>query len=298
MKTRKHILIILCFLVLAVILAACQGSMAEYEPVDARFSANPAVESGDVGTSFLSSIPPTTERLVIMNADLTIEVEDPADSIDFISQLAQNYRGFVVSSDLRQVIGARGTVVPYATITIRVPAEQLIRALEEIEVQAIEVQSKSQSGQDVTKEYTDMQSRLRNLEDTAKQLRQIMEEARNTDAVLDVYRELTNVTEEIEVIRGQIQYFDESIAFSAISVTLITHEEIKPISIGGWQPVGVARDAVQALVDTLQVIANIIIWLVIYVAPVLAVLSLTYMAIRWAYRKWLKPKPKKKKSDE
>jgi hypothetical protein len=297
MKTRKRIPIILCFLVLAVILASC-GASAEYAPGDAQFSANQAVESGDVGTSFLSSIPPTTERLVIMNADLTIEVEDPADSIDFISQLAQNYHGFVVSSDLRQVIGARGTVVPHATITIRVPADQLIRVLEEIEAQAIEVQSKSQSGQDVTKEYTDLQSRLRNLEDTAKQLRQIMEEARNTDAVLDVYRELTNVTEEIEVIRGQIQYYDESIAFSAISVTLITHEEIKPISIGGWQPVGVARDAVQALVDTLQVIVNIFIWLVIYVAPVLAVLSLSYMAVGWAYRKWLKPKPKKKKSNE
>jgi len=298
MKTRKRILIILCFLVLAVILASCGASMADYEPVNARYSVNQAVESGDVGTSFLSSIPPTTERLVIMNADLTIEVEDPADSIDFISQLAQNYRGFVVSSDLRQVIGAHGTVVPYATITIRVPAEQLIQAMEEIEAQAIEVQSKSQSGQDVTKEYTDLNSRLRNLEDTAKQLRQIMEEARNTDAVLDVYRELTNVTEEIEVIRGQIQYYDESIAFSAISVTLITHEEIKPISIGGWQPVGVARDAVQALVDTLQVIANIFIWLVIYVAPVLAVLSLTYIAVRWAYRKWLKPKPKEKENAE
>ena len=297
MKNKKRKSIILCILILSVVLAACASDEAggNFDSVEAAY--DQVYETSGGGNGYLSSVPPAAGRLVIMNADMTIEVEDPAEMMALITQMALTYRGYVVSSDLHQRTGVHGTEVPYAEIMIRVPADKLVQIMEEIESQAISVKSKNQSGQDITKEYTDLKSRLRNLEDAAEQLRQIMDTTGNTNDVLAVYRELTQVTEQIEVIQGQIQYYDESVAFSAISVTLSTYEEEKEISIGGWQPVGVAKDAVQALVNALQVIVNIMIWLVIFGLPILAIILLAYLAWRWINRtiqKLLKKVLKKK----
>ena len=281
MKNKKRKSIILCILILSVVLAACASDEAggNFDSVEAAY--DQVYETSGGGNGYLSSVPPAAGRLVIMNADMTIEVEDPAEMMALITQMALTYRGYVVSSDLHQRTGVHGTEVPYAEIMIRVPADKLVQIMEEIESQAISVKSKNQSGQDITKEYTDLKSRLRNLEDAAEQLRQIMDTTGNTNDVLAVYRELTQVTEQIEVIQGQIQYYDESVAFSAISVTLSTYEEEKEISIGGWQPGGVAKDAIQTLINTLQVIVNILIWLVIFGLPFLISVLLIYLAMYW-----------------
>jgi Flp pilus assembly protein TadB len=79
------------------------------------------------------------------------------------------------------------------------------------------------------------------------------------------------------VIKGQIKYYDESAALSAISVELIADEAVQPIEIGGWQPQGVLKNAVEALIRSLQFLANAIIWIVIYVLPVLAFLFVIFV---------------------
>ncbi|MCE1255112.1 MAG: hypothetical protein LWX83_16380, partial [Anaerolineae bacterium] len=70
---------------------------------------------------------------------------------------------------------------------------------------------------------------------------------------------------------------------------------VKPITVGGWKPEGVARDAVQTLVNTFQVLANIGIWLVIYFLPLLLVLALVVFIFVLIVRAVIKAlrKPKK-----
>ena len=114
----------------------------------------------------------------------------------------------------------------------------------------------------------------------------IMDSATKTEDVLDVFSELTRIREEIEVIQGRIQYFEQSAAFSAISVDIQADEAVQPITIGGWQPGGVARDAIQSLVDTLQAIANGVIWIGLYVLPT-ALIVLVPLYLLWrGFRTW------------
>ena len=47
-----------------------------------------------------------------------------------------------------------------------------------------------------------------------------MDQAVNTDEVLKVYEELIKVTEETEVVRGQIQYYEQASALSSISLII------------------------------------------------------------------------------
>jgi hypothetical protein len=308
MKRPRFICLYVVVLILATSLAACGGAEAAYAPVDYEYAATMA--PGDTGDEYRgeaeeftdsavnhdASLPTSGERLVIMNADISIVAMDPAEAMETIATMAETYKGFVVSSNLHQVMGKKGIEVPYATITIRVPADRLKQALNEIELLAVEVLSKNQSGQDVTKEYTDLNSRLSNLEDAAEQLRQIMDEATKTEDVLQVYKELTAVNEQAEVLRGQIKYYEESAAYSAISVTLTQFEEeepIEPVTVEGWKPLAVLRDAAQALVNFLQGFVNFLIYAFVLFLPILVLIAAPFLIGWWVVRKVRKPKDKK-----
>jgi len=187
-------------------------------------------------------------------------------------KMANSMGGFVVDSNLYQTTTASGLQVPQAQVTVRVPADQLDAALAQIKAHVNDpvndILFENVSGQDVTQEYTDLQSRLRNLEDAAEQLRGILDKAIRTEDVLAVYNELRNVNEQIEVLKGQIQYYEQSARLSAISVTIQALASVQPINIGGWEPQGVAKEALQTLIRAYQTIADAAIWLVVFCLPI------------------------------
>jgi hypothetical protein len=219
--------------------------------------------------------------MVIKNANLSIVVEEPVVTMDLISALAESLGGYVVSSNLYRVQLDSGVEIPEASITIRVPAESLDQALEEIKSGAGEVLRENISGQDVTQEYTDLGSRLRNLERAEEQLVEILEASYDTDDVLSVYNRLVDIREQIEVIKGQMKYYEQSVALSSISIDIQANEAVQPLKIGNWQPVGVAKKAIQALINTFKVLANALIWIGLYILPVVLVL---FFPVRWIWR--------------
>ena len=218
------------------------------------------------------------DRLVIKNATLSIAVQSPAEALVTVSRMATEMGGFVVSSNSYKTTNSNGLELPEANITIRVPAARLDEALDRIKALVVDKENdiliENVTGQDVTKDYTDLKSRLTNLLNTEKQLQSIMDEARKTEDVLAVYNQLVSVREQIEVIKGQIQYYEESAALSMIAVTIRSKASIEPLSIGSWRPVGVARDALQATVNGLKFIANAAIWIILFVLPIALVIIL------------------------
>ncbi|RME90446.1 MAG: DUF4349 domain-containing protein, partial [Anaerolineae bacterium] len=140
-----------------------------------------------VGVPYDASQPPVQERLVIKTAELAIVVSNPAVKMEEIQRMAEEMGGFVVSSNLYQTYLRGGGTVPEGSITVRVPAEKLHDALAQIKSNVVDVRSESISGQDVTADYVDLQSRLRNLEAAEARLTEIMEQAEKTEDVLAVF---------------------------------------------------------------------------------------------------------------
>ena len=222
------------------------------------------------GNSAYSPGAPAAERIVIQTGSLTLVVSEPAARVTAIRAMAEAMGGYVVSSYVyKTAYGSEGLTADQATITVRVPADRLDEALVQIKEGAAEVRSENISGEDVTQQYTDLQSRLRNLEAAEAQLLDIMEGATKTEDVLAIYNQLVQVRGEIESVKGQIQYYSESAAFSALTVELIPDEAAQPIQTGSWDPNGVVKNAVEALIRALQWLASAAIWLAIYVLPVL-----------------------------
>jgi hypothetical protein len=255
-----------------------------------------ARESEGGASQTIANLPAqSTERLVIKNASLSIVVVDPPRAMDEIVRMAEELGGFVVTANLYKEQLSSGVEVPRASVTVRVPAERLDEALRRIREQSNQDPLReSINSQDVTSEYVDLRSRLSNLEAAEAELREIMQEATKTEDVLAVYNQLVSIREQIEVIKGQIKYYEESAALSAISVELIADKAVQPIEIGGWQPKGVIKDAVEALIRSLQFLINALIWIIIYILPVLAILFVIFvLPPLLLIRAWLRRRKRK-----
>lgn len=229
-----------------------------------------------------NAVPPAQQdRLVIQNADYSLVVKDPKAKMDQMSAMAKAMGGFIVSATLYQTYAPNGNQVPEGSIVIRVPADRLEEALKQIKGDVVDVQNETRSGQDVTQEYVDLKSRLKNLEAAEAQLTKIMEDAKKTEDVLNVFNQLVATREQIELIKGQMQYYEQSSTYSAISARLIAEETIKPLEVGGWKPQGVVRDAIQSLINFLQDFVNFLIWSVLYYLPKLLLIGLVIVLPIW-----------------
>lgn len=236
-----------------------------------------------------------TERMVIQNVDMSIVVADPKARMDEIAGLAVEMGGFVVSSNLYQsTYGPNQIEVPEGSITIRVPAKKLDEALEKIKADVVEVTYENRSGQDVTSQYVDLQSRLKAKQEAEKKLLQIMDTATNAEDVLAIYMQVQSIQTEIESLKGQIQYYDESVALSAVSIRLVAEETVKPIEIGGWKLQGTANDAVQDLIQFTQGFTRFLIRFVLTILPALVLIAIPAYAIfiggRALFRRFRKSK--------
>ena len=222
MMKKNIYLMLLGALVFGIWLTGC-GGIGLQEPADdygyAVGDNSGAVATAPADSTHNEASNPAQQRLVIMSGVLTVETYHPEEIVSFITNLAERYRGFVVKSSLTNAV-VDGNPVSRGEVIIRIPAERLTDAIAEIKAQDLTIFYEDVSGEDVTADYVDLESRLRNLEDAAEQLRMIMDNSTDTEAVLEVYKELTRVNEEAEIIRGQLSYYEEAAAMSSLSVTV------------------------------------------------------------------------------
>lgn len=276
-------------ILMILVLVACGGAAQEQRAADAGAPAlsEPAAEVEQEAmaeetagrAAGAASQVDVQEQLIIRTGDISVVVEDTEDTIQAIGDLADESGGWVVSSSVFQTGEAKS-----GQISIRVPVERFDAAISAIQEMAVEVESLSTQGEDVTEEYVDLQARLENLEATAQRVRNFLDEARNVEEALAVNSELSRLEGEIEALKGRIQYLEQSAAFSTINVNVTPDALSQPIEIGGWRFGGVVRDAVEALISALQGLATIAVWVVIVLLPlallIIVPLWLVYTLIR------------------
>jgi hypothetical protein len=252
-------------------------------PAPALATMAPVAESAivDSAANTAAQPPADQQRLIIRNADMTIVATDTEAALAQIAQMAENGGGWVVSSNVYQ--SSETTKSGY--VQIRVPSEGFQSVLDAIAGLAVRVESLSTSGQDVTEEYVDLSSQLANLEATAARVRAFLDDTTRVEDALAVNAELSRLEGEIAVIKGRMQFLEQSSAFSSITVNVTPDELAQPIQVAGWQPSGVAKQAIETLVSALQALANLLIWFVIVALPILLLILIPFALIIWIIRR-------------
>ena len=223
-------------------------------------------------------------RVIIYTGDISLVIQDTQESVDTITALASEMGGFVSGSSVYE----RNEVLQ-GSITVRVPADRYQDTLAQLREMAIRVERENSTTQDVTEEFTDLQARKTNLEFTEEALQQLLEERQrvgSTSDILEVYRELTSIRGQIEQIEGRLRYLANQSALSTITIQLTPDVLYQPVSIAGWEPQGVAKEALQSLVAALQGLVNVLIWGIVFVLPLLLVLLIPVVIVALVIRRW------------
>lgn len=221
---------------------------------------------------------PATPPMIVRSAQMRIVVGDTTKTVDAVTKAVEAMGGFVAGSN----IWREGELMR-ATLTLRVPADKLTSMLSSVRGLARRVDTETIASEDVSQEYVDLTSNVRNLEATETELRELLVVARKNSRkatdVLEVHEQLTMIRGQIEQAKGRMRYLSEVAAMSAISLEILPDAIAKPVVEPGWQPLVIAKDAVRALVGSLQSIATVGIWLLVYVVPVFGMLALVIVAL-------------------
>ncbi len=225
------------------------------------------------------------ERMVIQTASMEVSVADTVQAMQATSNLARQLGGYVVSTNRWTSTSYNNVSYARTSVTIRVPVEKLEQAMEAIrQMSAIGkdgILSERLSGQDVTSDFVDSSSRLRNLKAAEEQLVVLMENTEDLEATMSVFRELTDIRSQIEVLEGHIKYLQESSDLSSLSVEFVAEASLQPIEIGGWKPQGVVRESLERLVRSFQDLVDFLIRFGITCLPFLIPLGIgVYFVVR------------------
>ena len=211
------------------------------------------------------------DRKIVRTGSMTMEVNDIGKSQADIADIAVQYQGYVVSSNLNA-----DKEQPSGFISFRVPADKFSDALSRLRALAVKVTYENTNSQDVTEQYTDLKAQLSNYEATEAQYLELLKKADNVQDMLDVQRELSNVRGNIERVKGRIQYLERTSDTSLIEATL---NKSKPIGESSWDVSGVFTHAVNGLIALGKLLVSILIWLLVF-SPVWIIVLVIVLVIR------------------
>jgi hypothetical protein len=217
------------------------------------------------------------DRKIVKNGYMILEVNDISAAITGVAAMAEDLNGYVVSSNKS---GDKDAT--YGQIIIRVPSGSFDEAFNRLRHLAVNVPNESTTSQDVTEEYTDLQAQLRNYEATEAQYLEILKKADKVEDILAVQRELSNVRGQIEQVKGRIQYIERTSDMALITVDL---QKVKPIGGTAWSVLETLKSAARGLVAFGKVLADIVIWLVIFSPVWIIILVVVLYFTRWRKRK-------------
>ena len=154
-----------------------------------------------------------SERQVISQASLTVEVEDVGTAITELRVFVESVGGFI-----EHVSTTDGPQPGRGSATIRVPAEQFNHTIDRIEAFG-EVLGQSLGQTDVTGDAIDLAAQLRSERSAEASLLKLLDRAVSVSDVLTVERELGRVRANVERLQGQLDFIERSVALATITVT-------------------------------------------------------------------------------
>jgi len=226
--------------------------------------------AGDAETQY-GEVPVAGDRKVIKTAyiELEVEVGKFEDTLFELTSLAEQNEGFVSNS---QSYSDPDGNLTSGSVTIRIPSNKYSSIINKIKEMGT-VKSTSSAGQDVTQEYTDLESRLRNYQAQEEVLLDLMKQSKKVSDSLEVQRELSNVQEQIEVIKGRMDYLDDLVSFSTIDVYFYEPEPIK--TAADWGFVDALKRGLRGAVS----VFNGLMMFLIAASPVLVIIAIILIVI-------------------
>ena len=239
---KRTIFSLLMVLALLVSLTACGASTSPME--DNAYSDKGAYGREEMeNTGSLAENPGAAQALpadrkLIRTVRMQAETEDLSGVIGQLEERLNQFGGYLQQKEIYQGSAYRGTVRRSANLVIRVPAKDLDIFLFHLNNSA-HVVSTSESVDDVTLHYIDVDSQLKALKTEEERLLAMMEKAENLSDLLAIEQRLTQVQQEIQSVGSQLKALDSQIEYATIHLSISEVVEYTPVEEEStWQKIG------------------------------------------------------------
>jgi len=252
----------------------------------------PADEKGSVEMASVDALPAPPppppksapdDRKMIRNGAMDLIVKSPRDTSEKIRHLAQQFGGFLVSSET-----SGGEDASTASLIIRVPAARFEDARAEIRKLGLHVESEKLEAQDVTRQYVDQSARLRNLHAQEMQYLGILRQAKTVKDTLEVSDKLNEVRGEIEQQQAEFDALSKQVETVALTISLRAEAEAKVFGLN-WRPLYqvklAAREGLDSVGDYAASMASFLFYLpkvVPWLATILIGAAVGWRMLCWA----------------
>ena len=164
------------------------------------------------------------EQRIIYSAELSVVVKDLAVAAERIQALAADYKGYVADGGVDRTRGS----YPTGRWVVRVPSDRLEEALAELSEMGVP-ERRSQTAQDVTEEYVDLEARIANKRRLEERILELLDQREGKiGEVIEVERELSRVREEIERMEGRLRFLQNRTAYATVTVNAREEKDYVP----------------------------------------------------------------------
>ncbi|HVL50863.1 MAG TPA: DUF4349 domain-containing protein [Actinomycetota bacterium] len=154
---------------------------------------------------------------VIKNISLELRIERDEFQRKFAraGSLAEQFGGFVTNSQVSETEDRFAS----GSLTIRVPSNRFEEAVTRLK-ELGRVTAEDRSGQDVSREFVDLEARLTHAKTEEAFFLRLMGEAEGISDMIQIQSQLSGVQMRIEQIQGQLNFLNDQTSFSTISVRI------------------------------------------------------------------------------
>jgi len=216
-----------------------------------------------------------SQRKIIENASITVEVADVNAAFQRVGDLATKAGGYIAGSDLSRQDGSL-----HASVTARVPSGGLAGFTQSVAALGTVI-SQGQSSNDVTQQYIDLNGRLQALQAERTAYLGLLSKASNVADALKVQQALTDVEAQIESLTTQIQSLDRLSSLATVNV-MLEPLSAQPSLSGNGGPFG--KRLGSALANSWRVLAaagSALVVAVVWALPWLVLLAVISGALFW-----------------
>jgi hypothetical protein len=207
-------------LLLLLILAGCSGPGPDSRPQPAPAATSLAGEKPPGPQAAINPV-----RKLILNVALTLRVAEINATSQKVRATAAELGGFVSNSRFDVNSDQNET----ASIEVKVPSDKLILFLTQVEPLG-KVLSKSETGEDVTEQFVDLDARRNTLKREEERLLEILKSAGGLKDLLAVEQELARVRGELEQTEGKLKHLNYQVDYSTVTITLTANGQGQSVS--------------------------------------------------------------------
>ena len=227
----------------------------------------------------------STNRMIIHQASLSVNVKELDKAQANIEQKVAHYGGYIVESNVYKEDDQTSS----GKMVVRIPEKHFEKFLADAEGEAAKVLERNVTGQDVTEQYVDLQSRVKSKRAVEERLLAFMSNAQKTDDLLKISADLAQVQEEIEVMVGKMKFLENQTSFSTIELLMYENKvvvpEIESKELNTWEK---TKKQLATSTNSLLAAGSALIVFFVGNMPVLLILALIGLFVYWFVRKKLR----------